>query len=188
VPTVDYFDTTPNAIPPGDIITLVWKTTGADSVSIDHGVGTVTPQGRYSVIPSSTTVYTLTATNSAGPATAQVTAQVQEPGLTIHYLPSYTTPHVGIQGIVGLQFTILEDASPSTGRKWVVDYLDPAMVSVFSSTYSAYNPSVRGSEGQQAFVFNAIQAGDTRILISNASDSVPSNSFGVYYDVHIQPK
>ncbi len=126
LPTITYFDTTPNAIPPGEIITLVWQVTGATSVSIDNGIGPVNASGRYSVMPTSTTVYTLTATDASGITTGQVTAQVQEPGLTSYYLSSYTTPHVDVQGIVGLPFTILEDSSPSTGYTWIVDYYDSA--------------------------------------------------------------
>jgi hypothetical protein len=188
LPSITYFDTTPNAIPPGEIITLVWQVTGATSVSIDNGIGTVNASGRYSVMPKSTTVYTLTATNASGLTTGQQTAQVQEPGLTSYYLSSYTTPHVGVQVIVGEQFTILEDASPSQGYKWLVDYYDPAKVNAVSNSYTAYNPPARGSEGQQQFVFSALAVGDTRILISSVSTTVPTDTRSVYYDLHIQPK
>lgn len=188
LPVITFFDTTPNVIPPGEIITLVWQVTGATSVSLDNGLGTVNASGRYSIMPQSTTVYTLTATNASGFATAQVTAQVQEPGLTSYYLSSYTTPHVGVQGIVGDQFTILEDASPSQGYKWLVDYYDPTMVNTVSENYTVYNPPTRGSEGQQQFIFTALAAGDTRILISSVNNTVPTDTRSIYYDVHIQPK
>jgi hypothetical protein len=188
LPTIAYFDTTPNAIPPGEIITMVWQVKGADKVTIDNGIGPVAAQGRLPIMPSGTTVYTLTATNASGFVTGQVTAQVQEPGLTSYYLPSYTTPHVGVQAIIGQQFTILEDASPSTGLTWIVEYYDPRMVSTVSNSYSVYNPPARGSEGQQQFVFTALKVGDTRILMANVDKTVPTNTHNIYYDVHIQPK
>jgi hypothetical protein len=187
LPVVNYFDTTPNVIPPGEIITMLWSVAGADSVSINQGIGNVNVQGRYSVKPSSTTTYVLTAVNSAGSVNAQVTAQVQEPGLVSSYLPSYTTPHIPQQSLVGKQFTILMDAQPSLGYNWVIDYYDTSMVSYVSSNFQAYNPPVRGSDGQQQFIFQALKVGDTRILVSNVNQKMPLESHPVFYDIHIQP-
>jgi hypothetical protein len=187
LPVVNYFDTTPNKIPPGEIITILWGVTGADSVSIDNGIGKVDPQGRYGVKLQRTTTYNLTATNSAGSSIAQLTAQVQEPGLVSSYLPFYTTPHVPQQALVGKQFTIVMDAQPSLSFNWNIDYYDPTMVSYVSSNYTVYNPPVRGSDGQQQFTFQAIAAGDTRILVSNVNRNLPADSHPVFYDIHIQP-
>ncbi len=65
----------------------------------------------------------------------------------------------------------------------------PRMVNTVSSNYTAYNPQpTRGSEGQQQFVFSALAVGDTRILISSVSNTVPTDTHSIYYDVHIQPK
>ena len=50
----------------------MWSTTGATSLSIDHGVGTVTGTS-INVSPSATTTYTLTATNPLGSTTASAT-------------------------------------------------------------------------------------------------------------------
>jgi hypothetical protein len=45
-------------------------------VSIDQGVGTVAAAGQLQVSPASTTKYTISATNAAGPATVSVTLTV----------------------------------------------------------------------------------------------------------------
>jgi hypothetical protein len=70
---ISSFTATPASIASGGSSTLAWNVSGATSLSINQGVGTVT--GTYaSVSPAATTTYTLTATNVAG--TASATAAV----------------------------------------------------------------------------------------------------------------
>ena len=76
----------------GEPVTLKWKVTGATSVSIDHGVGSVGAEGSQPVVPTEVIAtevlpvgrfpiymarYTLTATNSAGTAIKEVTVEVE---------------------------------------------------------------------------------------------------------------
>ena len=63
------FWATPVTAGPGIPGTLQWSTTGATSLTIDHGVGSVTGSS-VAVNPTATTTYTLTATNPAGSASA----------------------------------------------------------------------------------------------------------------------
>jgi hypothetical protein len=77
-PTITSFTGTPNSLPTaGGSVTLAWVVTGASSLSIDHGVGAVTPltSGNTAVQVTATTTFTLTATDSSGSSTqtAQVT-------------------------------------------------------------------------------------------------------------------
>ena len=67
----------PATIAAGTSATLSWTTTGASSVSIDKGVGSVTATGSLPVSPAVTTTYTLTATNSAGWTTASAVVTVR---------------------------------------------------------------------------------------------------------------
>ena len=62
----------------GGSTTLSWTTEGADSASIDQGVGSVTPVsgGSVSVSPTATTTYTLTATSGEGDDAVSVTDSV----------------------------------------------------------------------------------------------------------------
>ncbi len=74
VPSIASFTANPSAITAGQSSTLSWSVSGATSLSIS-GVGTVT--GTSIVVnPALTTTYTLTATNAAGPSTAQATVTV----------------------------------------------------------------------------------------------------------------
>ncbi len=76
VPVITSFAASPSTSPAGQSSTLTWAVTGATSIRIDNGVGTVTGKTSAAVSPASTTVYTLTASNAAGSATAKVTVSV----------------------------------------------------------------------------------------------------------------
>ncbi|MHB1938461.1 MAG: alkaline phosphatase family protein [Acidobacteriaceae bacterium] len=81
VPTTASLSVAPPKIVPGDTATLTWSTTDATTVSIDQGIGVVSPSGSTTVSPTNTTRYTLTATGSGGgTATATATVTVQMPG------------------------------------------------------------------------------------------------------------
>lgn len=77
-PIIATFDAVPDYIIAGNRASLTWTVTGARSVSIDNGIGSVALRGTRTVIPNTTTVYTLTAANQAGTVTA--TAQVMVTG------------------------------------------------------------------------------------------------------------
>lgn len=184
VPVVNYFDTTPNIVAPGDIMTLVWKTTGASSASIDNGVGSVSTSGRYSLILFTTTAFALTATNSSGNATAQVVADVEQPGGPT-FLPVQISPYSDLDTIVGEQFTILQDWNNSDNYTWAADYYDPASIQFVSSTYNIYNPPYRGVNGQEQFIFKALKAGDTKLMLSYYNINSPIDAHSMYYIIHI---
>jgi len=74
-PVIQSFSAQPSTIAAGGSSTLAWSVTGASSLSIDHGVGTVTGSS-VSVSPAATTTYTLSATNAAGSSTAATTVTV----------------------------------------------------------------------------------------------------------------
>ncbi len=60
-PVITDFSISPNTITPGDSATLSWSVTGADSVTINNGIGTVASSGSLSITPSATTTYEITA-------------------------------------------------------------------------------------------------------------------------------
>ncbi|MEE8361692.1 MAG: Ig-like domain-containing protein, partial [Gemmatimonadales bacterium] len=79
-PTVDGFSATPASITAGELTILSWTTTGADSVTIDNGVGVDMPaEGSRTVSPATTTTYALTATGAGGTVTSSVTVTVSAP-------------------------------------------------------------------------------------------------------------
>jgi hypothetical protein len=64
------FNAEPSSISAGESSDLSWNVSGATTVSIDQGIGNVALTGTRSIAPSTTTVYTLTASNSVGSITA----------------------------------------------------------------------------------------------------------------------
>ena len=78
-PVITDFYATPASIPSGNRTTLSWAVTGADSVTIDRGIGPVKPVGMKNVKPTEDTQYTLTAVNKAGTVTASVNVVVDTP-------------------------------------------------------------------------------------------------------------
>jgi hypothetical protein len=67
LPSIISFSTDPPDISPGESTLMTWDVIGADSVSIDNGVGNVPASGSLVLTPGTTTYYQLTATNSYGP-------------------------------------------------------------------------------------------------------------------------
>jgi len=76
VPVISAFSSSPSAINPGGTQTLMWNVTGANSVSIDNGIGQVDIVGTRVISPASSTTYTLTATNSTGTATSSAVTTI----------------------------------------------------------------------------------------------------------------
>ncbi|HET8522109.1 MAG TPA: hypothetical protein VFL82_02685, partial [Thermomicrobiales bacterium] len=80
-PAIGYFSASSSTIPPGQSVVLNWAVVGDHaSVKIDPGDGSnLAPVGSVMLQPSSSTVYTLTATNPAGKAvqTLQITVGKQ---------------------------------------------------------------------------------------------------------------
>ena len=70
------FSSNPSTINPGGTSTLLWNVTGANTVSIDHGIGVVNASGTRAISPSASTVYTISATNSSGTVTSSALTTV----------------------------------------------------------------------------------------------------------------
>jgi hypothetical protein len=70
--TIQSFTANPTQVVAGSNTTLSWDVSGADSVTIDQGVGTVTTSGSKLVMPPSTVTYTLVATANGSTATSSV--------------------------------------------------------------------------------------------------------------------
>lgn len=74
-PTISFFSAEPSSISAGQSSSLRWSVTDANDVQI-AGIGQVSPSGRRSVNPTSTTTYHLTATGSGGTAEGDATVTV----------------------------------------------------------------------------------------------------------------
>jgi len=75
-PVINSFTASPETISSGQSATLSWDVSGATTVTIQPAIGSVSPSGAEQVLPTTTTGYTLTATNEGGSATSSVTVTV----------------------------------------------------------------------------------------------------------------
>ena len=73
-----------------EVVVLMWDVLGADSLTIDPGVGDVTGLTEEEVSATETTTYTLTATNTHGSTTAEAVLSVSRIPLPIHYYDAAT--------------------------------------------------------------------------------------------------
>ena len=97
--TITSFTATPNSTTPSQGATLSWTVSGASTLSINPGVGAVTGASK-AVAPSTTTTYTLTATNALGAATT-ATATVTVNGVvgtTLTWMPASS---VKLEQVIG---------------------------------------------------------------------------------------
>jgi len=75
-PVVTSFDASSSTITSGQEATLQWDVTGASSVTISPGIGTVASSGTRVVSPETTTTYTLVADKMTGSARKSITITV----------------------------------------------------------------------------------------------------------------
>jgi hypothetical protein len=80
-PVIIVFSSNPAKVNSGGKPTLLWSVAGANSVSIDHGIGLVDGMGIREVSPATSTVYTISATNSAGTVTRSAVTTVNSKSL-----------------------------------------------------------------------------------------------------------
>ena len=92
VPPAATLTVTPSVITAGQAVTLNWTTTGAETVSLSHGIGQRPFSGSLTVTPLVSTTYVLTAANSAGAVTktASVTVSGVPAGNNLVVNPSVT--------------------------------------------------------------------------------------------------
>jgi len=80
---IDSFDSSPELIEVGGNSTLSWGVSGAKEVTIEPGVGTVSPEGTFEVSTTETTTYKLTASNGEGEKVDFCTVTVEEGSLVV---------------------------------------------------------------------------------------------------------
>lgn len=82
-PMIASFTAQPASITTGQMSTLSWSTTNADTVMIDNGVGAQPVNGSVQVSPAVTTQYMLTAVGPGGSVTSQVSVSVTAVGAPV---------------------------------------------------------------------------------------------------------
>lgn len=97
VPVIASFSASPSSIAPGQTSTLAWSVSGATSLAVDNGVGSVIGLSSSVVMPLLTTTYVLTATNGAGSVTASVTVMVSSAS---PYPAGLTDQQITVNGVL----------------------------------------------------------------------------------------
>jgi hypothetical protein len=153
-PTIANFAASPSKITSDGTTTLTWSITGAQSVSIDHGIGAVTGNS-VTVAPGVSTTYTLTATNAGGrSATAATTVTVTGgvAGVTLTWNPGST---VKLEQVIG-------------DRDWAAAAKGTTLptASLTSSRYGVFGTDIGTSfehNGRALFLFGDTRAEDPKV-------------------------
>lgn len=128
------FNAAPTSLSSGGSATLSWATTGANSVTIDQGIGNVTPaSGSRIVNPARTTTYTITATGDGGTSTKTVSINVNN------------APAATVSSLAGTGKPGFTDGAPS-----VAQFTQPFAVATAVTSGSS---SVFGSDASSYVIF-----------------------------------
>ncbi|MBM3148746.1 MAG: hypothetical protein FJZ88_01790 [Chloroflexi bacterium] len=76
MPVINSFFASPAIVVKGNSTTLSWSVSNAATVQINQGIGTVAANGIKTVAPTTSTAYTLTATNPSGWVSQTITVSV----------------------------------------------------------------------------------------------------------------
>lgn len=153
-PVIAAYTASPSVITPNQSATLSWSVSGADSISINQGIGTVSGTN-ISVKPAATTSYVLTATNSSGSVTASTIVTVNpvnppSPGINCS---SYVAPN-GSNTNSGAQNSPWSLAFALSGAKGAI--YPGSIVCVTGGTYPGrYVASLNGNSSQP-IIFRAV--------------------------------
>lgn len=102
-PVIDSFNASATMIAAGQSVTLTWEVRRANRLTLNPGNIDLTGQQSLSLLPASTTSYTLTAANEAGAAQAQIQITVTISG--------GGGPNAVVPGVVSTPFPTLENIS-----------------------------------------------------------------------------
>ena len=123
-PRIHVFTASPNSIGPGQSTQLVFSVGLASSISIDQGVGDVTGKTSIIVSPTTTTIYTLTATRTQmgtllkSSRTITVTVGTHGPAsrITVEGMP----PQVVSESPVAVTLTVRDSLGESSAKSLVL--------------------------------------------------------------------
>lgn len=94
-PLIQSFAASPGTVVRGGATELKWSVSGAQTVSIDNGIGQVPAVGSMVLYPSVNTVFTLTAVNQGGSVFATASVVVQESSAVGNPVITFTAQHLG---------------------------------------------------------------------------------------------
>jgi hypothetical protein len=94
-PVIESFVASPDSIVVGGSTELSWNVSGANTISIDKGIGQVPVTGSLILYPSVNTVFTLTASNQSGSVTATAPVTVLQSSYPGDPVIDFTATYLG---------------------------------------------------------------------------------------------
>jgi hypothetical protein len=142
-PVINSFTATPDNVQLPADVTLEWDVTGASSLTINGSVGTVTPndKGSKSVNVNTTQTFTLTAANSVGSVTKDVTVTVAP------FISISPSSRAFVAGAVGASFDATLNGSSETitwtleGPGTLSETTGPSVIYTPPATIAALTPA-----------------------------------------------
>jgi hypothetical protein len=163
------FNANPALLQSGGSATLQWNVSGADTISIDQGIGNVSPNGIQVISPTQTTTYTLSARNASGIVTRTATVTVNPP-IVANFSASPTNIYMGQSA------TLTWNVS---GADTVT--IDPGIGTVAPSGSVSVNPSSTTSYTLKASTSCCVL---TKAAVVTVGTVYPYNAFGYPYDYY----
>lgn len=165
-PVIAAFSAQPASAVSGDAVALSWQVTGAQSLSIDNGVGAVSGAS-VTVHPTADTLYTLTARSGQWIATATAAVQVAAHGAaaaSFRVEPDTATPAAGAAFQVKVTALDAAGAAAPLYRGTVHLLLDDA-----AATPPAPVAFTQQDSGAHSFAVTLFTAGDHTITASDGA-------------------
>jgi RHS repeat-associated protein len=166
----------PMEITAGELSTLVWDSTNADSCMIEPGIGNVAVSGSASVSPTETITYTITATGPSGTDTASVTISVIH---TTTYVSISATPATIQEGEIATLSWTSSNAQSVFIDNGVGVVLLNGSTTVSPENSTTYTISVTGPTGSSS--------AQARVMVLGIPEPQPEGSFGEQYEDLIPP-
>jgi hypothetical protein len=176
VPAIASFTANQTTVASGVPTMLSWSETGASSLSIDNGVGTVSGSTWVVVYPAATTTYHLTAQNSAG------TAPVQSVTVTVSGTHTYTDDFASTAAlnaedttsVVGNDRVFMTSGETTATQVYKITagtaVAGPAMANVHLNANAVVLPG-----GNQILVISGATSWDTSLVLTNSVDLITYN-------------
>jgi len=155
-PVIVSFVASPNSVAFGDSFELSWNVTGASTVTIDNGVGQVPGTGAMELYPSTSIVFTLTASNDSGSVTATASVTVPQSGATGNPVINFEAAWLG-------------------GTSWQLNW------NVTNSTEQVIEPEI-GPVGPTGSVVVTVPSGQSKVYKLTAKNP---GGWVAYHQVHL---
>lgn len=154
-PVINSFTASPGTIVSGNFSTLSWAVTDADTVSINQGIGSVAASGSQQVSPTTSTTYTLTATNEFGQSQRSVTVAVTsgfDPPTIESFTATPSTINAGESSTLAWSVTDATEVSIDQSVGVVSESGSLSVQPVATTTYTLTATNGFGSSTEQATV------------------------------------